>query len=226
MHTHTHRHTEAFGYALVLPRASMSLSQLVRICHSAHAHVPISLVITVLLQTLLGLADLHALNIVHRDVKAANVLIGRDARMLLCDLGASEVLTSQQPLLPCECDEDTEPRLFPHLAPEFFGRGKSDTYGTLLDVYSFGVMGHKLLDLVRVTCDDDLLHLAALDALLRRCTQSPPSARPTVLEALEHDVFKGALPSRALMEWMLVNVFGKSADDAAAADELPLWVVV
>jgi serine/threonine protein kinase len=40
-----------------------------------------------------GLADLHAKGVIHRDVKPGNVLVGNDGRLLLSDLGLAATMT-------------------------------------------------------------------------------------------------------------------------------------
>jgi serine/threonine-protein kinase 24/25/MST4 len=48
-------------------------------------------------QILLGLEHLHSENKIHRDIKAANILIREDGRIKLGDLGASAQLTLTKP---------------------------------------------------------------------------------------------------------------------------------
>ena len=43
-------------------------------------------------QTLNGLAYMHSKNIVHGDIKAANILINSNSIVKLCDFGASKIL--------------------------------------------------------------------------------------------------------------------------------------
>ncbi|KAF4687865.1 Serine/threonine-protein kinase 24 [Perkinsus olseni] len=44
---------------------------------------------------LLALKDLHEKHIIHRDIKAANIMIGKSGRVVLCDFGVSRLLEKE-----------------------------------------------------------------------------------------------------------------------------------
>lgn len=87
--------------------------------------------LTLLYQMAQGIADLHATNLVHRDVKPANAVCTADSRLKLVDFGLSS---------PGVGAETVEAKgTLGYAAPEFFGpKPIPITYA--MDVYSFGVV--------------------------------------------------------------------------------------
>jgi len=78
-----------------------------------------------------GLADLHAVNLVHRDVKPANAVCTSDGRLKLVDFGLSS---------PGSGAETVEAKgTMGYAAPEFFGP-KPIPISPKMDVYSFGMV--------------------------------------------------------------------------------------
>ena len=51
---------------------------------------------SVLVQTLAGLKALHSLNIMHRDIKCANILINANNQCKLADFNVSKVVNAQE----------------------------------------------------------------------------------------------------------------------------------
>lgn len=49
----------------------------------------------VIRETLRALEFLHENGIIHRDIKAANILVGNDGRVALCDFGVSAQMVSK-----------------------------------------------------------------------------------------------------------------------------------
>jgi serine/threonine protein kinase len=132
--------------------------------------------IEVIRRTAVALAAAHSVGVLHKDVKPANVLVGREmdgtVRVRLCDFGVS-VLTDEARLLsvgvtaagmtaaPGAPSPDAGTRLY--MAPEVI-EGKDPT--TAADVYALGVMLYQITvgDFAKALapgwdrdCDDDLV---------------------------------------------------------------------
>ena len=81
-----------------------------------------------------GLAVLHRLNIIHRDIKPDNILIGEDGKLRILDLGVA--------LNPAFGGKDDNPGTPSYMAPERF-RGIEATFSS--DLYAAGVTLYHLL---------------------------------------------------------------------------------
>ncbi|KAJ5496054.1 hypothetical protein N7539_001170 [Penicillium diatomitis] len=80
-----------------------------------------------------GLHAIHEAGIIHRDVKAANILIHEEGRLEICDFGVAGVLQSQR-------DKRSTWIGTPHwMPPEMFAtRGEAHKYGSEIDVWAYG----------------------------------------------------------------------------------------
>ncbi|OJD12370.1 STE/STE20/YSK protein kinase [Emergomyces pasteurianus Ep9510] len=82
-----------------------------------------------------GLRAIHDAGIIHRDVKAANVLIHEEGRLQICDFGVAGVLQSK-------VDKRSTWIGTPHwMPPEMFpnrGGGEQHQYGSEIDVWAYG----------------------------------------------------------------------------------------
>ncbi len=83
-----------------------------------------------------GLAALHRLNIIHRDIKPDNILLGEDGKLRILDLGVA-----LNPALNAE-ENDANPGTPSYMAPERI-KGEEATFGS--DLYSVGVTLYHLL---------------------------------------------------------------------------------
>eukprot|EP01114_Cavostelium_apophysatum_P019639 TRINITY_DN6389_c0_g1_i1.p1 TRINITY_DN6389_c0_g1~~TRINITY_DN6389_c0_g1_i1.p1 ORF type:complete len:509 (-),score=140.93 TRINITY_DN6389_c0_g1_i1:1424-2950(-) len=72
---------------------------------------------------------LHSRNIIHRDLKSQNVLIGESMKVKLCDLGLATIIENKKRMTVCGTDE--------WMAPEIV---LADHYDSKVDVFSFGIV--------------------------------------------------------------------------------------
>ncbi|KAN0060033.1 kinase that interacts with cdc31p [Thecaphora frezii] len=84
-------------------------------------------------ETLVALAYLHKSGIIHRDVKAANILLTNSGRILLCDFGVAASLASNSN----QSKRSTFVGTPYWMAPEVITEGK--TYDQKADVWSLGI---------------------------------------------------------------------------------------
>ena len=80
-----------------------------------------------------GLRAIHEAGIIHRDVKAANILVHEEGRLEICDFGVAGVLQSQR-------DKRSTWIGTPHwMPPEMFAtRAEAHRYGSEIDVWAYG----------------------------------------------------------------------------------------
>lgn len=140
-----------------------------------------------------ALAHLHARRVLHRDVKASNVLLHRDGSELsfaavLCDFGSA-----------CELPADPSESLGigtpGWMAPELLAAAGSTHDGCACDVYSLGSLLYELaarrLPYANLACEGEMMKLAATgrtpidDAPLPADT--PPPLAALMRECLEFD---------------------------------------
>ena len=165
-------------------------------------------------ETACGIAEVHDANVVHSDIKAANILLDKRRRAKVSDLGASRVTrgltgTSTMQATKGEGGAKGSPLW---MAPELV-EDQNVAASMASDVYSFAITAWEVLTtrlpyhnelgeivhdvltlkamnaLVRGSLRPDLSAVRAdcpqsLVALLQRCWQSEPRERPTMLAAV------------------------------------------
>jgi serine/threonine protein kinase len=156
-------------------------------------------------QILLGLEYLHQNNIVHRDIKGANVLVSTKGVAKLADFGASKGLLTKDHMLHSMSGT-------PYwMAPEVINQ---QGHGTAADIWSFGCT---LIEMAqgKPPWADEFTHPAPLfmavgnseripqipshlsphcKDLLLQCFKRNPAERPTATQLLNHAWFKSAVP--------------------------------
>ncbi|PWN49154.1 kinase-like protein [Violaceomyces palustris] len=183
---------------------------------------------TVLKQALEGLTYLHVNGWLHRDLKAANMLVDEDGTVLLGDFGVGVFVG--------ESDKNSNPvstegkrKSFVGtpcwMAPEVIERKH---YGTKADIWSFGITALELaqgrapysrLNPVKVlmrTMQDEPPQLdrngnahkysKIMEDFVRLCLQKDPSKRPSADKLLGHAFFKQARPPKYLVTAILVGL--------------------
>nr|GMD76194.1 mitogen-activated protein kinase kinase kinase 1-like [Ipomoea batatas] len=154
-------------------------------------------------QILLGLKYLHDRDVVHRDIKCANILVDAAGSVKLADFGLAKA-TKLNDVKSCKGTAFW-------MAPEVVNRRNSG-YGLAADIWSLGCTVLEMLTRQFPYCH--LEHIQALfkigrgepphvpntlsgDAqdFIHRCLQVDPNARPTASQLLDHPFVKHPLPS-------------------------------
>ncbi|KAK4051975.1 hypothetical protein OIO90_004505 [Microbotryomycetes sp. JL221] len=190
---------------------------------------------TVLKQTLEGLKYLHQNGWLHRDVKAANLLVDDDGTVLLADFGVSSSLF-QDPATAIANKEnlDRNNGLVPRksfvgtpcwMAPEVVER---KAYDSKADIWSFGITALELASgrapnslyppakvLSKTLLEEPptldreggkYKYSKAMKDMIESCLNKDPSKRPSAEKLLRHAFFRGARKSAYLVESILKDL--------------------
>src|SRR5689334_22706741 len=130
----------------------------------ARGALPPAEVIRVLRGVGAALDAIHDRGIVHRDVKPANVLLGRDETVKLADLGVADVADRTRITTP-----DALVGSFSYMAPEQLDGARPSR---AMDVYALAAMAYEMLAGEKARPESNPLALAHAIA-----TQSPPDLR-------------------------------------------------
>ena len=180
-------------------------------CLEIQPNIPIKVKLLVLLDVSYGLLYLHTHSpqIIHRDLTTANILLTRDKRAKIADLGVSKLL---DPRTRAAMMQTKAPGTHFYMPPEALK--ENPKYDEKLDIFSFGhlalyVINQVLPEVFEVTITPAVLrdHEETLQILRRRtaidemgrdhclhgivtnCLQDNPRKRPTTLklnEMLKH----------------------------------------
>jgi serine/threonine-protein kinase OSR1/STK39 len=172
-----------------------------------------------------ALEYLHRHGVIHRDVKAGNILLDGDGRVLLADFGVAATLErggswgnrlqARSTFVGTPC----------WMAPEVMQQEEGRGYDARADVWSFGItlleLAHGHAPFARLPPMKVLLmtlqnppptleqpgskrHFSkAMRDIVARCLQKDPRERPTAAQLLEHKFFKTAHDAHYLQRHVL-----------------------
>jgi serine/threonine protein kinase len=169
--------------------------------HGIHDEAVIA---TILRETLLGIHYFHSNNQIHRDVKAANIMLGRDGRICLGDFGVTAKLR-----------EGANARTFVGsicwMAPEVMDPDRNEGYDSKADIWSFGITAlelarglppyhqHPPMKVIMLAlnkepprCSTDEPFDSSFKEIVNLCLQKDPRHRPTAEVLLSKKFFKKA----------------------------------
>ncbi|KAL4920116.1 kinase-like domain-containing protein [Aspergillus aurantiobrunneus] len=168
-----------------------------------------------------GLRAIHDAGIIHRDIKAANVLIHEEGRLQICDFGVAGVLQSQM-------DKRSTWIGTPHwMPPEMFTGNQAHQYSSEIDVWAYGCTLFELatgnppnanlrermqigrqLNRKPPKLGDSDKYGQGLKELVTFALNSDPVTRPTMTDILQHPYIAGSeeeYPTSSLSE--LVRIY-------------------
>jgi serine/threonine protein kinase len=175
-----------------------------RIAKAKDASDPIGLYETqqILLQVVGGLNYLHSRNVVHRDLKPGNLLVGQDGGVKVADFGLAKQVGGEQSTFLTRTG--TFAGTMHYMAPEQ-AEGMDITPAT--DVYALGVIWHELLTGKRPGAGKFKLQKLCLDCpdswvnIVEECLDDEPADRPeldAIKQVLEAERFEAAIPPTEL----------------------------
>ncbi|TPX70706.1 hypothetical protein SpCBS45565_g01565 [Spizellomyces sp. 'palustris'] len=170
-----------------------SISDCIDLTESTFTEAQIAIVLTAALE---GLAFLHGRNIVHRDVKCANILLTEDATVKIGDFGVSEKLTQTV------CVRNSIVGTPYWMSPEVI---TGSDYGTEADIWSLGITAIEMTDGVPPHSDVHPMramfkipflppptliqpnaYSKTFNNFIAQCLIKDPKKRPSALELLKH----------------------------------------
>jgi serine/threonine protein kinase len=117
-----------------------SLAQIVR----KHGPLDIHRAADYIRQAATGLQCLHQSGLVHHDIEPENILVDRQGRVMILDLGLGRFLHARRDLLTKECAEKYIPGMADYMAPE--QTLQSDEGDIRADIYRLGATFYFLLN--------------------------------------------------------------------------------
>ena len=189
------------GMSLIMECLDTDLAR----CLETEPNIPIEVKLLILLDVSYGLLYLHTHSpqVIHRDLTAANVLLTRDKRAKIADLGVSKLL---DPHTRAAMMQTKAPGTIYYMPPEALK--ENPKYDERLDIFSFGhlalyIINQDFPEVFEVTITPAVLREETLQILKRRkaidemgrdhclhdivmkCLQDNPQKRPTTLKLSE-----------------------------------------
>lgn len=174
-----------------------------------------AIIAVIMRAALQGLAYLHAQNQLHRDVKAANILLAPDGRVQLADFGVSAALDAH------DQRRTTFVGTVCYMAPEVLDPSETGGYDVKADTWSLGVTAIELAygkppyalnqpmkvimmlmkhpspslevpehEVKTLTVNPQRTFSSAFKHFVDLCLQKDPRRRPTAQQLLEHNFLK------------------------------------
>lgn len=170
----------------------------------------------ILANTCRAICRLHEHGIVHRDIKAANILVSREGEIKICDFGISTLLSHDVALRQ-------KAGTAAYMAPEICAMGSgSDKYDEKVDVWALGILAMDLA-LGRLPGDGRrdalrMIHTSSYDvpnvlrscgftadyqSLAKACLDRDSQKRPSASELLDSScLHTPAMRVREFQEWV------------------------
>ena len=115
--------------SLIMEYMHMDLDQ----CMKTYSDIPLPYKTSILRDVAYGLAYLHSIPIIHRDLNAGNVLLTESLRAKISDLGVAKLFDMKTAMIHTRT---VCPGAMDFMPPESLG--DSPKYNTQLDIFSFG----------------------------------------------------------------------------------------
>jgi len=179
-----------------------------------------SVIATIIYQTLQGLNFLHEKHMIHRDIKAGNILFNKEGQIKLADFGVSAILASHDE----RCS--TLVGTYHWMAPEVIDPTLAGGYDFLADIWSLGITCIELaygnapysqqrpgsVFMLILKNDPPSLKDPRLESVpaktfsptfsefVSRCLEKDPTKRLSASKLLGHKFFKTILPAESMKE--------------------------
>jgi len=186
-----------------------TVGERLQVSKKADKPMPLSEIQLILKQVVEGLQYLHSQNVVHRDLKPGNLLMGQDGSVKVADFGLAKQVGGGQSTFMTQTG--TLAGTVDYMAPE---QKEGLAVTTAADIYALGIIWHELLTgkrpgggrlrLQRFRSDSP----PSWESIMEDCLDREASERPSlsrIKQALEEEIFE-AKPRRQLQ--------GDAGDDA------------
>ena len=104
---------------------------------AAHQPLPVETIVSILRQALDVLSVCHAKNVIHRDLKPQNIIVGDGAAIRLVDFGIAKMTTASDLTQTGTSIGSPE-----YMAPELFA---ANTFDPRTDIYALGIIAFEML---------------------------------------------------------------------------------